>query len=146
MQLEAADALAASPLRASVYEELARTLVDQSDDLGEVGLGHDVPFPTAETLVACEPVSGDPEIPPPAPVPPAGLEPATWWVEATRSVQLSYRGAARAWLPVRRRVPRRSRPEPDAPTSVTSQASDSRPDGGLVPATSDLHPHRTVPH
>jgi hypothetical protein len=28
-------------------------------------------------------------------VPPAGLEPATWWVEATRSVQLSYRGAVR---------------------------------------------------
>ena len=27
-------------------------------------------------------------------VPPAGVEPATWWVEATRSIQLSYRGAA----------------------------------------------------
>ena len=25
-------------------------------------------------------------------VPPAGVEPATWWVEATRSIQLSYRG------------------------------------------------------
>ena len=25
-------------------------------------------------------------------VPPAGVEPATWWVEATRSVQLSYGG------------------------------------------------------
>ena len=28
----------------------------------------------------------------PASVPPAGVEPATWWVEATRSVQLSYGG------------------------------------------------------
>ncbi len=27
-------------------------------------------------------------------VPPAGVEPATWWVEATRSIQLSYRGPA----------------------------------------------------
>ena len=26
-------------------------------------------------------------------VPPAGVEPATWWVEATRSIQLSYGGA-----------------------------------------------------
>src|SRR5665811_1453690 len=25
--------------------------------------------------------------------PPAGVEPATWWVEATRSIQLSYRGS-----------------------------------------------------
>ncbi|GEM_PF-4945027 len=25
-------------------------------------------------------------------VPPAGVEPATWWVEATRSIQLSYGG------------------------------------------------------
>jgi hypothetical protein len=24
--------------------------------------------------------------------PPAGVEPATWWVEATRSIQLSYEG------------------------------------------------------
>jgi hypothetical protein len=27
--------------------------------------------------------------------PPAGIEPATWWVEATRSVQLSYGGRCR---------------------------------------------------
>jgi hypothetical protein len=27
-------------------------------------------------------------------VPPAGVEPATWWVEATRSVQLSYEGVS----------------------------------------------------
>ncbi len=28
-------------------------------------------------------------------VPPAGVEPATWWVEATRSIQLSYGGKSR---------------------------------------------------
>ncbi len=39
--------------------------------------------------------------PPQANVPPAGVEPATWWVEATRSIQLSYGGEDSGQLSLR---------------------------------------------
>jgi hypothetical protein len=58
-------------------------------------LVHEIRVEGRDRVVPCFRVPGgaDPKVRALArSVPPAGVEPATWWVEATRSVQLSYRG------------------------------------------------------
>ncbi len=67
--------------------------------------------------------------PPSGSAPPAGVEPATWWVEATRSVQLSYGGIGDAG---RVRMPDRPWTPPDHDQAIGSPTTPE--DRQLVPS------------